>query len=65
MLITIYFRTIRILPRPWLPKDLFSIGLPVKILKELLPSSILATLPAYLNFLDLLILTLGGERYKL
>ena len=32
-----------------LPKGLFPVGLPVKILKELLPSSILATWPAHLN----------------
>ena len=48
-----------------LPKDLFSVGLPVKILKELLPSSILATCPAHLNLVDLITLTILGERYKL
>ena len=35
-----------------LPKGLFPVGLLVKILKALLPSSILATRPAQLNFLD-------------
>ena len=35
-----------------LPKGLFSVGLPVKILKAL-PSSILATCPVHLNLLDL------------
>ena len=33
-----------------LPKGLFPAGLPVKILKELLPPSSLATLPAHLIF---------------
>ena len=32
-----------------LPKGLFPVGLPVKILKALLPSSILTTCPAHLN----------------
>jgi hypothetical protein len=48
-----------------LSKGPFPVGLPVKILKELLPSSILATCPAHLNHLDLIILTILGERYKL
>ena len=43
---------------------LFPVGLPVKILKALLPSSILATCPVHIN-LDLIILTTLGERYKL
>jgi hypothetical protein len=47
------------------PKALFRVGLPVKILKALLHSSILATCPAHLNFLDLITLTILGERYKL
>ena len=34
-------------------KGLFPVGLPVKILKVLLPSSILATCPAHLNLLEL------------
>ena len=42
-----------------LPKVLFPVGLPVKILKELLPSSILATCPAHLNLLDL-----NGTNYE-
>ena len=37
----------------------------VKILKALLPSSILATLPDHLNLLDLLTLNILDERYKL
>ena len=36
----------------------FPVGLPVKILKELLPFSILATYPAHLNLLDLITLTI-------
>ena len=47
------------------PKDLFSVGLPVIILKALLTSSILATIPAHLNLLDLITLTILAERYKL
>ena len=39
-----------------LPKGLFPVGLPVKILKALLPYSILATCPAHLNLLDLITL---------
>ena len=48
-----------------LPKGLFPVGLPVKILKAFLPSSILVTCPSHLNFLDLITLTILGERYKL
>ena len=48
-----------------LPKGQFSVGLPVKILKALLPSSILATSPAHLNLLDLMTLTVLGELYKI
>ena len=43
----------------------FPVGLPVKILKAFLPSSILATCSAHLNLLDLITLTILGERYKL
>ena len=48
-----------------LSKGLFPVGLPVKILKELIPSSILASCPAHLNLLNLITLTILGERYKL
>ena len=48
-----------------LPKGIFPVGLPVKILKALLPSSILATCPVHLNLLDFITLTILGERYKL
>jgi hypothetical protein len=41
-----------------LPKGLFPVGLPVKILKALLPSYILATCSAHLNLLDLITLTI-------
>jgi len=47
------------------PKCLFPVGLPVKILKAILPSSILATCPAHLNLLDLITLTILDERYNL
>ena len=45
-----------------LPKGRFYVGLTVKILKALLPSSILATFPAHLNLLDLITLTVLSER---
>ena len=48
-----------------LPKCLFLVGVPVKILKALLSSSILTTLPAHLNILALITLTVLEERYKL
>ena len=65
-LIPIFLRSILILSsRLRLPKGLFPVGLPVKILKALLPSYILATCPAHLNLLDLITLTILGERYKL
>ena len=48
-----------------LPKGLFPVGLPVKILKAFLSSSILATCPAHRNLLHLITLTILGERYKL
>ena len=48
-----------------LPKDLFPVGLPAKILKALLSSSILTTLLAHLNLLDSIILSILEERYKL
>ena len=50
-------------PRP--PQRSLSCSLPVNILRELLPPSILATCPAHLNILDLNTLTILGERYKL
>ena len=37
-----------------LPKGIFPVGLPVKMLKALLPSSILATCPVHLNVVDLI-----------
>ena len=48
-----------------LSQVLFPVGLPVKILKTLLNSSILATCPVHLNLLDLITLTILGERYEL
>ena len=44
-----------------LPKGIF----PVKILKALLHSSFLITCPVHLNPLDLITLSILGERYKL
>ena len=49
---------------PGLPRSLFPVGLHVRILEALL-TSILATCPAYLNLVDLITLTILGERYKL
>ena len=40
------------------PKGLFPVGVPVKILKALLPSSILTTKPAHLSLLNLTIRTI-------
>jgi hypothetical protein len=48
-----------------LPKGIFPVGLLAKILKTLLPSSILATCPANLNIIDLIILTILCERYEI
>ena len=48
-----------------LPKGLFLVVLPLEILKVLLPSFILVTCPFHLNVLDLIILTILGERYRL
>ena len=48
-----------------LPKCIFPTDLPVKIIKPLLPSSILATWHAHLNLLDLITLTILGEWYQL
>ena len=45
-------------------KGLFPINLPVKILREFLHPFIMATWPAYLNLLDLITLSILGERYK-
>ena len=45
-----------------LPKGLFPVVLPLQILKALLPSSILATCSGHLNLLDLITLTILGER---
>jgi hypothetical protein len=48
-----------------LPTSLFSVGLPDINFKALLPCSILATLPAHLHLLDLIILPILDVRYKL
>ena len=47
------------------PKGLFSAGVPVKILKSLLPSTILCTRAAHLSHKNLITLTILCERYKL
>jgi hypothetical protein len=44
-------------------KGLFPVGLPVNILKAVLPTFILATWPAHLTLLDLITLNVLGERY--
>jgi hypothetical protein len=48
-----------------LPRGLFPVGLPTKILKAFLRSSILATCPTHLNILDLIALAVWVERHKL
>ena len=48
-----------------LPRGFFPVGVPVKILKALLSSSILATRPGPLSHLDLITLALLGEQYRL
>ena len=66
--IDIYLKSILIFShlRLGLTKGFFPVGLPVKILKALLPSSILATLPAKIILLVLIItLSILGVRYKL
>ena len=66
VLIPIYLRSILIVSshlRLGLPKGQFPAGVPVKISKELLPSSILAIWLVHLNLLDLI--TILGGRYKL
>jgi hypothetical protein len=68
VLIPIFIRSILILSSHLilgLPKGLFPVGVPIKVLKALLTSSILAKWPAHLNLLDLITLTILGERYKL
>ena len=47
------------------PKCLFPAGVPVKILKALLPSSILAKCHVHLSLLDLTTLTILGKQYEL
>ena len=42
-----------------------TVGLPVKILKALLPPNIVTTCPAHLNLLYLITLTILSEQYKL
>ena len=48
-----------------IPIGLFLVDLPLKMLKELLPSSITATCLAHLNLIDSITLTILGEGYKL
>jgi hypothetical protein len=47
------------------PRGLFPISIPVKILKTHLLSSLLATCPAQLKLLDLITVTILGEKSKL
>ena len=46
------------------PRGIFHVGLPVKIMKTLVLSLILATYPAYLNLLHLISLTILDKWYK-
>jgi hypothetical protein len=65
VLIHIYLRSIRIFYshlRTGFPIDLFSVDLPVKILKALPPPSTVATHLAHLYLLDLITLTLLGKQ---
>ena len=48
-----------------IPNGLFPVGLPDKILKALLPSSILATWHTHLTLLHIITLTILGEWYKI
>ena len=48
-----------------IPKGLFPLGLLVKILKALLPSSILPSCLVHLNVVDLTTLSILGKRYKI
>ena len=48
-----------------LSRGIFPVGSPIKILKALLLSSIFTTCSEHLNVLDLITLTILGERYKL
>ena len=45
-----------------LPRGLFLVGLSLKILKAIVPSSILATFSAHLNLLDLIVLVILGQK---
>ena len=47
---------------PSTPRDLLPLGLPINMFTTLLPCSILTTCPAHLNHLDLITLTILGER---
>jgi hypothetical protein len=48
-----------------LPSDLFPSGFPINILYAVLFSPVRATCPVYLILLDLIILIILGEAYKL
>ena len=64
---TYFFKVHSNIVHPSTPRSngLFPVGLPINILKSLLSSSILATYNAHPNLLDLITLTILGERYKL
>ena len=47
---------------PQLPRGLFIVGLPVKMLKAQLPSFILTICPAHLNLLDLVTLIMLNDQ---
>ena len=67
ILIPIFLRCNGILSsylRLGLPKGLFPVGLPVKIVKTRLPSSNIATWPAHLNLIHLINMIILGDLYK-
>ena len=63
ILVNSYFLSFQL--RLDIPKGLFPLGIPVKILKAFLHSSFLATCPVHFNLLVLIGLTILGEPIRL